>query len=172
MDLIVFFNTLFWLLYICCLGYLFTNIIFIFTEKRFSKVINDQFYNFATLVAIVCSVGSLVYSEVVGFIPCKFCWYQRYSMYPIALILIIGLFNKKFIRAGYVSLVGVGIGAYHIYLQNGGGGGGSCAIDVPCNLKYVDIFGFISIPVMASTGFLTIFLALLYYDLSRKEIVE
>ncbi len=37
---------------------------------------------------------------------------------------------------------------------------------------YVDIFGFISIPVMASTGFLTIFLALLYYDLSRKEIVE
>ena len=46
------------------------------------------------------------------------------------------------------------------------------ALDVPCNLKYVDIFGFISIPVMASTGFLTIFLALLYYDLSRKEIVE
>ena len=56
--------------------------------------------------------------------------------------------------------------------SNGGGGGGSCALDVPCNLKYVDIFGFISIPVMASTGFLTIFLALLYYDLSRKEIVE
>jgi len=40
------------------------------------------------------------------------------------------------------------------------------------HLKYVDILGFISIPVMASTGFLTIFLALLYYDLSRKEIVE
>jgi disulfide bond formation protein DsbB len=93
-------------------------------------------------------------------------------MYPIALILIIGLFNKKFIRAGYLSFIGVGIGAYHIFLQNGGGGGGSCEIDVPCNLKYVDIFGFISIPVMASTGFLTIFLALLYYDLSRKEIVE
>ncbi len=69
-------------------------------------------------------------------------------------------------------ILGGGVGAYHIYLQNGGGGGGSCAIDVPCNLKYVDIFGFISIPVMASTGFLTIFLALLYYDLSRKEIVE
>ena len=93
-------------------------------------------------------------------------------MYPVALILIIGLFNKRFIRFGYVSLVGVVVGAYHIYLQNGGGGGGSCDIYVPCNLKYVDIFGFISIPVMASTGFLTIFLALLYYDLSRKEIVE
>ena len=45
-------------------------------------------------------------------------------------------------------------------------------IDVPCDMKYVDIFGFISIPVMAGTGFLTIFVALLYYDFSRKELVE
>ena len=93
-------------------------------------------------------------------------------MYPIALFLIIGLFNKSVLKAGYLSIVGFGIGIYHIYLQNGGGGGGSCAIDVPCNLKYVDIFGFISIPVMATTGFLTIFLSLLYYDISRKETVE
>ena len=93
-------------------------------------------------------------------------------MYPVALFLIIGLFNKSVIKAGYISLVGAVICIYHIYLQNGGGGGGSCAIDVPCNLKYVDIFGFISIPVMATTGFLTIFLSLLYYDISRKETVE
>jgi disulfide bond formation protein DsbB len=93
-------------------------------------------------------------------------------MYPIALFLIIGLFNKSVLKAGYLSIIGVAIGIYHIYLQNGGGGGGSCAIDVPCNLKYVDIFGFISIPVMATTGFLTIFLSLLYYDISRKETVE
>jgi disulfide bond formation protein DsbB len=173
MELIlVFFNTLFgfftFVAWAVCLLILF----FIFTEKRFNKVINDQFYNFATLVAVVCSVGSLVYSEVVGFDPCKFCWYQRYLMYPIALILIIGLFKKRIIRAGYLSLVGVGIGAYHIYLQNSPRGGGSCGLKAPCDQKYVDILGFISIPVMASTGFLTIFLALLYYDLSRKEIVE
>ena len=54
-------------------------------------------------------------------------------MYPVALFLIIGLFNKSVIKVGYLSAVGVGIGIYHIYLQNGGGGGGSCAIDVPCN---------------------------------------
>ena len=55
---------------------------------------------------------------------------------------------------------------------NGGGGGTSCAIDVPCNLKYVDIFGFISIPVMAGTAFLTIFISLLYYDYARREHIE
>ncbi len=172
MDLIIFFNTLFGFFTFVAWAISALILYFIFTKKRFSKLINDQFYNFATSVALFCSIGSLVYSEVVGFIPCKFCWYQRYLMYPIALFLIIGLFNKSVIKAGYLSAVGAGIGIYHIYLQNGGGGGGSCAIDVPCNLKYVDIFGFISIPVMATTGFLTIFLSLLYYDISRKETVE
>ena len=172
MDLIVFFNTLFGFFTFVAWAISLFILYLISTKKRFKKIINDQFYNFATSVAVFCSIGSLIYSEVVGFIPCKFCWYQRYLMYPIALILIIGLLNKSVIKTGYLSAVGAGIGIYHIYLQNGGGGGGSCAIDVPCNLKYVDIFGFISIPVMATTGFLTIFLSLLYYDISRKETVE
>jgi len=93
-------------------------------------------------------------------------------MYPIALVLILGFFNKQIYRLSYISFIGFFIGLYHVYLQNGGGGGGSCAIDVPCNLKYVDIFGFISIPVMAASAFLSIFLSVLYYDLSRKEKVE
>ena len=154
------------------MGHKCSNSVFHIYKKRFSKLINDQFYNFAASVALFCSIGSLVYSEVVGYDPCKFCWYQRYLMYPIALFLIIGLFNKSVIKVGYLSIVGAGIGIYHIYLQNGGGGGGSCAIDVPCTTIYVDMFGFITIPVMATTGFLTIFLSLLYYDISRKETVE
>ena len=172
MDLIIFFNTLFGFFTFVAWAVSALILYLIFTKKRYSKLINDQFYNFATSVAIFSSIGSIIYSEVLCFIPCKFCWYQRYLMYPIALILLIGLFNKKIIKAAYISVFGFGVGLYHIYLQNGGGPGGSCAVDVPCNLKYVDIFGFISIPVMASTGFLTIFLSLLYYDLSRKETVE
>ena len=172
MDLIIFFNTLFGFFTFVAWAMSGLILYLIFAKKRFSKLINDQFYNFATSVALFSSIGSIIYSEVVGFIPCRFCWYQRYLMYPVALFLIIGLFNKSVIKAGYISLVCAVIGIYHIYLQNGGGGGGSCAIDVPWNLKYVDIFGFISIPVMATTGFLTIFLSLLYYDISRKETVE
>ena len=172
MDLIIFFNTLFGFFTFVAWAVSALILYLIFTKKRYSKLINDQFYNIATSVAIFSSIGSIIYSEVVGFIPCKFCWYQRYLMYPIAIILLVGLLNKKIIKAAYISVFGFGVGLYHIYLQNGGGPGGSCAVDVPCNLKYVDIFGFISIPVMASTGFLTIFLSLLYYDLSRKETVE
>ena len=172
MDLIIFFNTLFGFFTFVAWAISALILYLIFTKKRYSKLINDQFYNFATSVAIFSSIGSIVYSEVVGFIPCRFCWYQRYLMYPIAIALLISLVKRPFFRVGYVSIVGVFVSIYHIFLQNGGGPGGSCAVDVPCNLKYVDIFGFISIPVMASTGFLTIFLSLLYYDLSRKETVE
>ena len=93
-------------------------------------------------------------------------------MYPIALVLILSLYKKSFYKFGFVSLGGFFVSLYHIYLQNGGGGGSSCAIDVPCNLKYVDIFGFISIPVMAGTAFLTIFISLLYYDYARREHIE
>ena len=172
MDLIILFNTFFGFLTFIAWASTAAMLYLYFSKKTFSKLITDQFLNFAISVAVFSSIGSIVYSEVVGFIPCRFCWYQRYLMYPVALFLVIGLFNKSVIKAGYISLVGAVIGIYHIYLQNGGGGGGSCAIDVPCNLKYVDIFGFISIPVMATTGFLTIFLSLLYYDISRKETVE
>lgn len=93
-------------------------------------------------------------------------------MYPIALFLIASLFKKSLYKFGFLSLIGLSVSLYHIYLQNGGGGGGSCAVDIPCNLKYVDIFGFISIPVMGATGFLTIFISLLYYDYARRQDIE
>mgnify|MGYP000642482432 CR=1 FL=1 len=92
---------------------------------KLPEVITEQLYNYATSVAVFSMIGSLIYSEVVGFIPCKFCWYQRYIMYPLAIILLIGLFNSKFMKLGYFSVIGFLIGLYHIYLQNGGGSGGS-----------------------------------------------
>ena len=93
-------------------------------------------------------------------------------MYPIALVMLASLFKKALFKFGYFSLIGFFLSLYHIYLQNGGEDGGTCAIDVPCSLRYVDIFGFISIPVMAGSGFITIFAAILYYDYARKQISE
>ncbi len=172
MDTILFFNTLFGFMTI--LSWLITASIFYFyiNKTRFSKLITEQFLNYTISFATFCAIGSLIYSEVVGFIPCKYCWYQRYLMYPIALILIASFFKKDLFKFGYVSLFGFFLSVYHIYLQSGGGDGGSCAIDVPCSLRYVDIFGFISIPVMAGSGFITIFAAILYYDYAREQIVE
>ncbi len=172
MDKILFFNTLFG--FMTLISWLITLSIFYlyFSKRTFSKIITEQFLNYAISVASFCAIGSLIYSEVVGFIPCQYCWYQRYLMYPIALVLLASFFKKNLFKFGYVSLLGFCLSVYHIYLQNGGGDGDTCSIDVPCSLRYVDIFGFISIPVMAGSGFITIFAAILYYDYARKEVIE
>ena len=118
MDKIIFFNTLFG--FLTLVSWLITLIIlyFYFTKKTFSKLITDQFLNYAISVATFCALGSLIYSEVVGFIPCKFCWYQRYLMYPIALLLLGSFFKKSLYKFGYTSLIGFSLSIYHIYLQN------------------------------------------------------
>tara|TARA_B100000427_G_C15253299_1_gene483163 strand:- start:112 stop:630 length:519 start_codon:yes stop_codon:yes gene_type:complete len=172
MDKILFFNTLFG--FMTLISWLISISIFYLylTKRTFNKLITEQFLNYAISVASFCAIGSLIYSEIVGFIPCKYCWYQRYLMYPIALVLLASFFKKALFKFGYISLIGFFLSIYHIYLQNGGGNGGSCALDVPCSSRYVDIFGFISIPVMAGSGFLTIFVAILYYDYARKQISE
>ena len=172
MDKILFFNTLFG--FMTLISWVISISIFYLylTKRTFNKLITEQFLNYAISVASFCAIGSLIYSEIVGFIPCKYCWYQRYLMYPIALVLLASFFKKALFKFGYISLIGFFLSIYHIYLQNGGGGGGTCALDVPCSSRYVDIFGFISIPVMAGSGFFTIFVAILYYDYARKQISE
>ena len=46
----------------------------------------------AWLVAMIATLGSLFFSEVMMFPPCVMCWYQRICMYPLTLILLVGLF--------------------------------------------------------------------------------
>ena len=43
----------------------------------------------ALCVALVATAGSLYFSEVAHFVPCKLCWYQRIAMYPLVPILAI-----------------------------------------------------------------------------------
>ena len=95
MDIILFFNTLFGFMTI--VSWLITASIFYLyiTKRTFSKLITEQFLNYAISVASFSVIGSLIYSEVVGFIPCKYCWYQRYLMYPIALVLIASYFKNN-----------------------------------------------------------------------------
>ena len=102
MDLIILFNTFFGFLTFIAWASTVAMLYLYFSKKTFSKLITDQFLNFAISVAVFSSIGSIVYSEVVGFIPCRFCWYQRYLMYPVAIALVISLFKKPFFRIGYI----------------------------------------------------------------------
>ncbi len=125
-------------------------------------------------IALAATVGSLYFSEIVGFPPCRFCWYQRFAMYPLVAVLGVGLARA---HAGIWRLalplpaVGLAVAAYHVALQfqptldlvpcEGG---------VPCSGRYVAVFGFVSIPAMAGAAFLTIgALLLLLRQLARDS---
>ena len=63
--------------------------------SNFNKLIYDNSVVFSWAIATLATIGSLFYSEVSGFIPCTFCWYERIAMYPLVLILGIGILKKN-----------------------------------------------------------------------------
>ncbi|MFM8015764.1 MAG: disulfide bond formation protein B, partial [Actinomycetota bacterium] len=46
------------------------------------------------LVTSVSMIGSLYFSEAVGYRPCVLCWYQRIAMYSLAIVLVIAALRK------------------------------------------------------------------------------
>lgn len=105
-------------------------------------------------------MGSLYYSEVVGFVPCELCWWQRIAMYPLVLVLGVAAVRGDRRVAWYglpLSVVGLAIALYHILIQfQPTLDVGMCDGGVPCTARYLSVFGFVSIPVMASGGFLLV----------------
>jgi disulfide bond formation protein DsbB len=110
--------------------------------------------------ALAAMLGSLYYSEIVGFVPCTLCWYQRILMYPLTAILLVGILKQDRTVADYVlplSVMGIAMSSYHYLLQVGViEHSGACRVGVPCNLRYVNYFGFVTIPLMALTAFVLI----------------
>ncbi len=119
---------------------------------------------FALLVAWVATLGSLYFSEVRGYAPCTWCWYQRILMYPMALILPVGLLRRDAQLPYYTlafSLLGMTASTYHYLLQKTTwfSAGTFCTGGVPCNLAYINWFGFITIPFLALIAFTLILFA-------------
>lgn len=113
----------------------------------------------APLVAGTATLGSLYYSEVVGYVPCVLCWAQRIFMYSLAVVLTVGAIrNDPGVRTYGLALAipGAAIAAYHSWLQAFPRVTSFCTAEAPCAERHVWEFGFVSIPFMALSGFLLI----------------
>lgn len=112
-------------------------------------------------IALVAVLGSLYFSEIKGFLPCKLCWYQRILMYPQVIILGIASVRKQMSVYMYVlpmTLLGACISIYHYLMEKTDlfkSNSFSCGI-VPCDLEYINWFGFVTIPFLALTAFVLI----------------
>ena len=123
--------------------------------------------------ALVATAGSLFFSEVSQFIPCRLCWFQRIGMYPLAAILLIAAVRRD-TRGGALyglplAAFGAVVSIYHIYIEHHPEAEtASCKIGAPCATKWIDKLGYITIPTLALTAFVAI-IVLLSAALSRSR---
>lgn len=133
------------------------------------KFLSGQALLGAFLFTLFAMFGSLYFSEVAKYPPCELCWYQRILMYPQVILLGLALLKKNrdvVWQILILSVIGVVVALYHVYLQSGGTALVPCtttALAVPCGVKNFQEFGYITIPVMALTGYAMIILAMVLH---------
>jgi len=122
----------------------------------------------AWLIALLATVGSLFFSEVMQLPPCVLCWYQRIATYPLVLIIGTGIIlrdSRMKIYALPLCLVGLAVSIYHNLIYYGviPAGLTPCTEGVPCNAVQIEWLGFITIPLLGLGAFVSIALCLLLY---------
>jgi disulfide bond formation protein DsbB len=119
----------------------------------------------AFAVAATAMAGSLYFSEVQNFEPCKLCWYQRIAMFSSAIVLLVGALRRdRGVRWYAVPLAGIGmcISIYHYLLEWFPElETGACSISVPCTAVWYREFGFVTLSFSAMCGFAAILALLL-----------
>jgi disulfide bond formation protein DsbB len=114
----------------------------------------------AWTIALIAMFGSLYFSQVQGLIPCTLCWYQRIVMYPLVIILAIGIFkNDHGIKdyAAPLSVIGIAVAFYQVLLQQGWVKDiGVCSATANCAVKQAVLFNSITIPMLSLLAFIGI----------------
>ncbi len=131
----------------------------------------------AFVVAAIATGGSLFYSQVAGFIPCEFCWFQRMMMYPLSILTLLIAARGDNRAARYLlplPVVGAGTSIYHMLLEHhvikepgactltGGG----------CTANWIALhsFGYLTIPTLALTAFLLLIGFLVLASTGESEV--
>ena len=138
--------------------------ILLFSKTALRKELQAITLELATMIAIGATLGSLYLSEIRNFVPCEYCWYQRIVMYPLALILLIATIRRDKNIIPYalsLSLSGLALSAYHYQLQLFPEQSSSCGFDASCTYRWIEVFGFITIPLLALTSFVFISMILI-----------
>ncbi|MCO4769163.1 MAG: disulfide bond formation protein B [Deltaproteobacteria bacterium] len=106
------------------------------------------------LLATAATAGSLFFSEVMDFPPCSLCWYQRIFMYPLVLVVGVGLFpfDPRAVRYSLpLAVAGWLLAGYHTLLHEGviPESAAPCSQGVSCSEEYIELLGFLSIPTLS-----------------------
>ena len=131
---------------------------------RLRDALAGQGVPLAWLVALVATLGSLYLSEVAHFTPCRLCWYQRIAMYPLVVVLGIGWLRRDVsarLTAAVLAGLGLAVNLWHLAVElKPSLEGNGCDPANPCSFRWVEVWGFWTIPRMATVAFALVLLAL------------
>ena len=127
---------------------------------RLVSAVDDAGLWLAFLVAGTCVGGSLYFSEVADYEPCRLCWYQRIAMYPLAVILLVAALRRDGAVRWYVGpIAGIGalISTYHYLVEwHPELEGDACGIGPACSAVWFRELGFVTLSFMALCGFVAV----------------
>lgn len=125
----------------------------------------------AWFVALAALCGSLFFSNVLMYPPCVLCWWQRIFMFPLVLILGIGIVKKDALVHRYalpLAVIGGLISVFHnlVYFKIVPDSLAPCVAGVSCTTKFIEWFGFVTIPFLALASFAVISIMLIIHKKS------
>ncbi|OGN01712.1 MAG: hypothetical protein A3I26_01685 [Candidatus Yanofskybacteria bacterium RIFCSPLOWO2_02_FULL_43_10] len=137
-----------------------------------TRLIKDNILYIAWITAVVSMAGSLYFGEILGFTPCVLCWYQRIAMYPLVLIIGVGIIKKDRNFLNYalpLSVIGGAIAFYQnlLYYSVIQERLIPCTFGISCVTRYINLLGFIDIPLLSLFSFIIITTALLIHKKSN-----
>ena len=128
----------------------------------------------AWVVALVSTLASLFFGEVMGLPICTLCWYQRIALYPLVMLLPVAIARADrnvFLYAAPLVVTGLGFAVYHNLLYYGviAQGLTPCTGDVPCTARQIEWLGFATIPLMSLGAFSLILICLIADNRNQRR---
>ena len=138
------------------------------------RLIKQYILYIAFAQALIAMLGSLFFSEILKLPPCILCWYQRICLYPLVVILAVGILRKDkrvYEYALPLGFVGWLISIYHnlLYYKILPESVAPCTQGISCTTKQIELFGFVTIPLMAFLAFSVINICMyVFYRYNRS----
>lgn len=141
---------------------------------NFRALLKQNILYVAWAQTLIATIGSLFLSDAMKLPPCSLCWYQRVFMFPLVFILTVGILKKDRSIHLYVlplSIIGMAVALYHTLLQAGiiPESFAPCTADVSCVTKYLEIYNFITIPLLSLLAFTVISACVIIFNSLHKE---
>ena len=128
-------------------------------RRKVIRFVGENALLLAFVTALSATLGSLFYSEVIGYEPCVLCWWIRVFTFPLVAIFGLALYKKgrsstdaAFAFATPLVILGFLVGFYFTYTTFGGASLLPCTAEGgACSKLFVNKFGYVTIPSMALT---------------------